>query len=321
MKNLHSGNLGEQWMQHMQRGDWERAWQISDVMLELGRFRDPTLPRHLQAVWNGDSLSRRRVLVHCYHGLGDTIQFVRFAAALHDIAHSVVVWAQPKLIPVVRTVHGVDSVLPLHDGSPQVERDVDIEIMELPHALRITLDTLPARVPYLHVPARRSAGCDLRPRVGVVSEAGGWDPRRSVPSQLLQELMKRDDIAWRALQRGPAVARWRCNNAEVPHMADIADEAAELRALDLLITVDTLSAHLAGALGVRTWTLLPVDADWRWMQHRSDSPWYPTMRLFRQSHPGEWGAVLERVQVELGTLVARNIDCCEERRLDRSCRK
>lgn len=295
----------------MRDGDWERAWRISDAMLEHGRFRDPSLPRHLQALWNGDSLSGRRVLVHCYHGLGDTIQFIRFAAAARALAESVVIWAQPKLIPLVRTVRGVDFVLPLHDGTPDLERDVDIEVMELPHALRATLDTLPRRVPYLHVPARQRPADDPRPRVGLVFESGSWDSRRSVPSQLMQELTRRHDIAWVALQRGPALARWRCDHAQVPPMADIVDEAAELRSLDLLITVDTLSAHLAGALGVRTWTLLPAEADWRWMQHRSDSPWYPTMRLFRQPHPGNWRAVLERVQAELGKLAAGHIDCCD----------
>ena len=94
-------------------------------------------------------------------------------------------------------------------------------------------------------------------------------------------------------------------------MASILDEAAELRALDLLITVDTLSAHLAGALGVRTWTLLPAEADWRWMQDREDSPWYPTMRLFRQPRTGDWVSVMRRVSAELESLVTRNSVCCD----------
>lgn len=294
----------------MRCGEWERAWRISDAMLELGRFRQPSLPRHQQALWNGESLSGRRVLVHCYHGLGDTIQFVRFAAATHDIAATVIVWAQPKVLPLLRTVRGIDFLLALHDGMPQFERDVDIEIMELPHALRVTLDTLPRRVPYIHVQEKARAADDSRPSVGIVSQSGTWDPRRSVPPALMETLTARDDIAWKLLQRGPALAVCSSRRAEVPRIASILDEAAELRALDLLITVDTLSAHLAGALGVRTWTLLPAEADWRWMQDREDSPWYPTMRLFRQPRAGDWASVIQRVSAELESLVTRNSVCC-----------
>jgi hypothetical protein len=104
------------------------------------------------------------------------------------------------------------------------------------------------------------------------------------------------------LQRGPALREWNGEFGEVPEIRDVIDEAAALQALDLLITVDTLSAHLAGALGVRTWTLIPAQADWRWMESREDSPWYPTMRLFRQQHPGDWLDVLDRVAVKLRTL-------------------
>jgi hypothetical protein len=303
MKNLHFGDPGEQWMHYMRRGDWETAWRISDAVLAAGRFRQPSLPRHLQAIWNGDPLSGKRVLVRCYHGLGDTIQFIRFAAPLHEVAQSVIVWAQPKLLPLLKTVHGIDCLLPLHDGAPEVERDADIEIMELPHALRVRLDTLPNCVPYVHVRAKpRRPGQPLT--VGLVSESGTWDPRRSVPPQLMEELTRCDGIAWRLLQHGPALAQWRSDRIEVPRIRTILDEAAELRALDLLITVDTFSAHLAGALGVRTWTLLPAEADWRWMDDREDSPWYPTMRLFRQPRAGDWRSTVARVAAELQQLHA-----------------
>lgn len=314
MKNLHSGNQGEQWMHYMRCGDWESAWRISDAVLERGRFRQPSLPRHLQALWNGEPLDGKRVLVHCYHGLGDTIQFIRFAPLLRESAHTVIVWGQPKLLPLLRTVRGVDFTMPLHDGAPEVERDVDIEIMELPHALRVTLDTLPRRVPYLGISARRSRRADSRPCVGIVSHSGAWDSGRSVPLHLMQDVTRRTDIAWKILQRGPALAEWYDVDAQVPPIANILDEATELRALDLLISVDTFSAHLAGALGVRTWTLLPAEADWRWMQDREDSPWYPTMRLFRQPYPGDWGPVLQRVQAELMSLAERNRDCCNTHR-------
>jgi len=116
---------------------------------------------------------------------------------------------------------------------------------------------------------------------------------------LMEELTQVGGVNFQILQRGPARAHWRGRRAEVPPIANIVEEAAVMRALDLLICVDTLSAHLAGALGVPTWTLLPAKADWRWMEDREDTPWYPTMRLFRQGRPGDWKAVLERITAEL----------------------
>jgi hypothetical protein len=316
MQNLHFHNEAEEWMHHMRRGDWERAWRISDKALQRRRrVQQTTLPRHLQGVWNGEPLDGKRVLVRCYHGLGDTIQFVRFAPALRQIARSVIVWAQPRLLPLLRTVDGIDRLLPLHDGAPEAARDIDIEIMELPHALRTTLDTLPSNVPYLRLAAKRGKGRDPRLDVGVVWQSGDWDTRRSVAPQLVQQLMQMQDISWKILQRGPALASWPGHLAKIPRVSNIVEEAAELQALDLLITVDTLSAHLAGALGVRTWTLLPAEADWRWMEHRDDTPWYPSMRLFRQPSSGDWHSVIRQVRAALHRITSsnaptRNGDCC-----------
>jgi hypothetical protein len=305
VQKLQACAQSEAWIHAMRSGDWETAWKISDDVLRQRIGTAPSsLPRHQQSVWTGESLHGKRVLVRCYHGLGDTIQFVRFAPALRRIARSVTIWAQPQLIPLLGTVAGIDLLMPLHDGSPDLKRDVDIELMELPHALRTTLSVLPAEVPYLHVPKAIRAQADPRPSVGVVWQSGGWDPRRSVPPQLMQRLVELEDIGWRVLQRGPALAAWPPNRALIPRIDTILEEAAELRSLDLLITVDTLSAHLAGALGVRTWTLLPAEADWRWMDGREDTPWYPTMRLFRQPRPGDWGTVLETVRMALQRLVA-----------------
>jgi hypothetical protein len=116
---------------------------------------------------------------------------------------------------------------------------------------------------------------------------------------MLECLQEVPDVDWIVLQRGPALSEWSHSFGCVPEIRGILDEAIEMRALDLLISVDTCSAHLAGALGVPVWTLLPFDADWRWMTGRTDTPWYPTMRLFRQQRAGEWGGVLENVLEEL----------------------
>lgn len=293
----------DEWIRLMRGGDWEAAWRMSDRIQVERRGcepRDPVsgewLPRHLQWVWDGAPLTEKRVLVRCYHGLGDTIQFVRFIPALKRSAAHITLWAQPQLLPLLQTVRGVDALAPLEEGRCRVAYDVDVEIMELPHALRVTLETLPRDIPYIHVePLGLENKPDIRPSVGLVWQSGSWDSRRSVEIELIRRLTRIPAIRWKILQRGPALAAWPKDVGETPAIAGIVEEAAELQRLDLLICVDTLSAHLAGALGVRTWTLLPTDADWRWMEAREDSPWYPTMRLFRQSTPGDWESVIARV--------------------------
>jgi hypothetical protein len=293
-----------EWMREMRRGDWEAAWRISDQIAEERRGlqpRDPLtgqwLPRHLQWVWNRAPLSGQRVLVRCYHGLGDTIQFARFIPALKRCATHVTVLGQPQLLPLLETMEGIDTLQSLDESSCEAEQDLAIEIMELPYALRTTLLTLPRAIPYIHVDPNQFRHVS-HPRVGLVWQSGSWDESRSVAPQLMRELLRVPGIEFSILQRGPALASWQ-GGGRIPALRDIREEAAELQALDLLVSVDTLSAHLAGALGVPTWTLLPALADWRWMEDREDTPWYPTMRLFRQTRPTDWESVIARVRREL----------------------
>jgi hypothetical protein len=201
---------------------------------------------------------------------------------------------------LLETVRGIDALSALDNGACRVPYDVDVEIMELPHALRVTLATLPRDVPYIHVDTfRADRGTNIHPNVGLVWQSGSWDSRRSVKMELIRQLVRIPGIRWKILQRGPALASWPKDAGEIPRIGSILEEAAELRDLDLLICVDTLSAHLAGALGVRTWTMLPTDADWRWMEDEEHTPWYPSMRLFRQSTPGDWESVIARIAMAL----------------------
>ena len=295
------------------QGDFAAAWEVSDGVLAARRAAGfPSAweqPRHLQPVWNGESLAGKRVLVRCYHGLGDTVQFIRYAPLLRAVAREVIVWAQPALVPLVRTVSGVDRVLPLHDGAPEAEFDADLEIMELPHVFRSTVGTLPAAVPYLHVePAADLPRTPGRRAVGLVWESGAWDPCRSVPAGLLAETLGDvPGVDWHLLQRGPALAAMPSRFGVDSGSDDPTRAAQVMRALDLVISVDSFPAHLAGALGVPVWTLLPSPADWRWLEGRSDHPWYPTMRLFRQDppRPDDWRPVLAQVAAALGAGVER----------------
>jgi hypothetical protein len=296
-------DLNSSWLQAMQRGDFTTAWNISDAILATKQDQ-ANLPRWFQRVWNGASVVGKRVLVRCYHGLGDTIQFIRYAPLLKAIAAEVVVWVQPSLIPLLQSVRGIDRLLPLHDGSPEVEYDVDLELNELPYLFRTTLATVPADVPYIFVePA--SLPRNERLRVGVIWQSGDWDNRRSIPFSEVKRLGDVPGIDWHILQRDASRAGWDGSLGSISGGDNPLDDARIMRALDLVISVDTMTAHLAGALGVNTWTLLPFESDWRWMLDRHDSPWYPTMRLFRQREEGKWDHVIDNVTAQLSTLLER----------------
>jgi hypothetical protein len=275
------------WFTHMRRGDFAAAWEISDAVL-ASRAGVPSwhLEREFQWIWDGTPLAGKRVLIRCYHGLGDTIQFARFFPLVNAIASECTVWVQPSLIPLLETMPGIGRLLPLHDGTPEVEYDVDVESMELTHVFRTTIDTIPP-APYLHVSPFQWSGGRSGRRIGIVYRAGDWNPIRSIPRELIERL--------------PFTHSLQLGESDLPVDTPLAT-AQVMRALDLVITVDTMTAHLAGALGVPVFTLLPYDHDWRWMDGRTDSPWYPSMRLFRQPRPGDWDAVIDEVRYAISTM-------------------
>lgn len=292
-------DLGAAWMRHMRAGEWDAAWRVSDRVL-ASHAGEPCwhLPRHQQWIWDGTPLDGKRVLIRCYHGLGDTLQFIRFAPLAKRVAAEVIVWAQPALIPLLESADGIDRLLPLHDGEVGIECDVDVEVMELAHVFRATPRTLPAEVPYLHAPPAPLAKNGTL-AVGIAWKAGDWDQRRGIPYPLLAPLARIPGIELHVIQRGAGLAEREEGFGVVSGSDDPYEAARVMRALDLVISIDSMPAHLAGALGVPVWTLLHADPDWRWMRHRDDSPWYPTMRLFRQPRPGGWEAVIARVAAEL----------------------
>jgi hypothetical protein len=295
------------WIRAMRSGNFARAWQVSDAYLRarLASGMPPHAgPRHLQHIWDGGPLRDKRVLVRCYHGLGDTIQFIRFAAPLRKMAREVSVWGQRPLLPLLATAPGVDRVLPLHDGTPDVEFDCDLEIMELAHALRIDEPSIRCAVPYVFVDEQPTPLLKRRRdlAVGLIWRAGDWDERRSIPVNFLSALPLVSGVRLFSLQCGPATVEASRIPAENVATSDVERTAITLRRLDLVISVDTFAAHLAGALGVRVWLLLHADCDWRWMRLRTDTPWYPTMRLFRQRSPGDWRTVIKDVMAALKLL-------------------
>ncbi len=293
-------DVGSHWVQAMRRGAFEAAHVISDRVLasrDRSARDDPALPYHLRWVWDGGDFAGRHVLVRCYHGLGDTIQFARFLPALRKRAASVTLEVQSELLRLFETMPGIDRLLRFRPEAPGAPAERDVEIMELAHALRLGPDA--AKPPYL---AARPALCRGDTfNVGLCWQAGDWDPARSIPRLALQAACNVPGVRlWSLHPRSLHDATEAASLSQaIPPGADVKATASVIAGLDLVVTVDTMIAHLAGALGKRTWLLLRRECDWRWMERRPDLPWYPSMRLYRQDVDGNWQAPLERVASDL----------------------
>lgn len=269
--------------------------------------------------WDGSPLEGRRLLVHYEQGYGDSIQFWRFLPRVKAFGGTVLLEERPALVPLLRDERSVDRIITAGpDPVPASQYDVHISLLDLPGLFGTTLETIPGEVPYVRSSwdrAERFAG--LLPtegvRVGIVwagSVRHENDRHRSCRLSWFLELARVPGVRLVSLQKGPAEAELAGTEAFGvvplgPHLHDFADTAAVVGQLDLVISVDTAVAHLAGAMGAPVWTLLPFAPDWRWLLDRRDSPWYPTMRLFRQPTWGDWPSVFVGVIEALRTFAAR----------------
>ncbi|MDA8428600.1 MAG: tetratricopeptide repeat protein, partial [Geobacteraceae bacterium] len=277
-----------------------------------------------QPRWDGSPLNGRSILVYAEQGLGDAIQFSRYIPFLAALGARVVLEVQPSLVSLLASIKGLERVVVKSDIPPAT--DVHIPLLSLPHLFATTLATIPADVPYL-VPPRhlieqwrtRLANGPSGQRIGL-AWAGKQTPypNRSCPPEYLAPLFDLDGIRHYSLQLGeqdrlPLPTELAAKVIDLTDgIKDFADTAALIANLDLVITIDTAVAHLAGALGRPVWVLLPHAADWRWLEGRDDSPWYPTMRLFRQPQPGAWSAVINEVALALCESVAPGVEMVEE---------
>lgn len=288
------------WLQAMQAGDWEAAWRQTDRLERPRRERQalPGFERQVQhLVWDGSPWAGRRVRVTCLHGLGDTLQFMRFIPLLERTARELHFLVQPVLLDLLHEGPGLGRVSTAWTDDPP-PAEVEIEVMELAYALRATPRTVPP--PYPHLAAQLAGRRPLalptrRPRIGLFWSASDYDRGRSPPLEALAPVLSIPQIELCSFQQGPArddpeLQRWPIVRL-CEQTGEIADAAQALLEMDLVVTVDAMLAHLAATLGRPTWILLKHDADWRWMRGRSDSPWYPTVRLFRQPVPGDWHTV------------------------------
>jgi tetratricopeptide (TPR) repeat protein len=295
------------------RGDFERGWPEYEW-----RWKRPrVVQRHFtQPLWDGTPLSGRTILLHAEQGLGDTLQFIRFAALLHQGGGKVIVECQPPLLPLLAGLPGIERLVAQSSQLPAF--DVQAPLLSIPGLLHISPDTIPAAVPYLHADAALIAHwhrelAQLRGlKIGIAWQGSASFARnfqRSIPLAHFARLGQQKGVHLISLQKGPAADQLRTLGGENTILdlgsrldeaaGAFVDTAAVMMNLDLVITADTAGAHLAGALGVAVWVALPLVPDWRWLLERDDSHWYPTMRLWRQTRYGHWDDVFDRLAEEL----------------------
>ena len=245
--------------------------------------------------WDGNDPAGRTILVHAEQGFGDTIQFARY---LPRIGGRVVLACERPVIPLLAQLHGVE-VVPKDAAFPAY--DCWIDQMSLPRVFGTRLNTIPSADGYLQAPASNARLPDGL-RVGLAwagNPAHSNDRRRSMRTEALRHVLAIPGISFVSLQVGPRAVELPLLS---PPLGDFAATASLVAALDLVITVDTAVAHVAGALGKPAWVMLPYAPDWRWLLDRHDSPWYSSLRLFRQTAPGDWDAVTQAVAAELARL-------------------
>ena len=273
----------------MRAGDFAGAWRISDAVLaarDPATRDDPAMPYHQRWVWDGTPPDGQHVLVRCYHGLGDTLQFVRFLPALRRLAASLTLECQAELCPLLGGMPAIDRLVAFDVAHPLPGSACDIEVMELGHVLRAAAATVSEGIPYLAVPEVRLARGRARAagRVALCWQAGGWDLARSVPLASLLRACARPGQRFISLQRGPAAAEATAAHFDNPGDADcdVIETAALICGAAAVVTVDTMVAHLAGALGRAATLLVKPEPDWRWPTS-GQSLWYPTLRVEGQA--------------------------------------
>jgi Tfp pilus assembly protein PilF len=293
----------------LQMGDFERGWAEYEWRLNCKEF---SIPAFRQPRWDGSPLERRPILLYADHGLGDSIQFIRYAPRVKARGGRVIVACQAPLARLLATCPGVDQVVA--EGSLLPEFAFYSPLMSLPRIFETSLASIPAQVPYLAAETalveqwHRELGQGGGFRIGIAWQGNPRyvrDRQRSFRLDQLEPLAHVAGVRLFSLQKGFGAEQIAELDGRLAvtdigsRFTDFMDTAAVMRGLDLVITLDSSLAHLAGALGIPTWVAIPNAADWRWLTECEDSPWYPTMRLFRQRRWGDWDEVFVRMAGEL----------------------
>ena len=293
---------------HLLAGSFREGW--NDYQARF-RIKDIFINRHFpQPLWDGGDLNGKRILLYAEQGFGDTIQFIRYVPLVVKRGGRVFVECQADLFPLLDPMPGIERLI--KQGDPLPVFDIQCPLLSLPLAFNTTLEDIPVEVPYLSINPHKIrkwrqclAADQPKKKVGLVwagRPTHKKDRKRSLAFEAFNPLADIPGITFYSLQKGEARPQL-LKRAEEMKLIDVAGDLVDftetgalMENLDLVITVDTAAAHLAGALGKPVWTLLPYLPDWRWLLHREDSPWYPSMRLFRQPSPGEWTSVILSVR-------------------------
>jgi tetratricopeptide (TPR) repeat protein len=285
--------------------EYEWRWQLRQFAEQRRQFPQP--------LWNGEPLNGRRILIYSEQGAGDAIQFVRYAPLVRAAGGDPIVEALPHL---ERLFSWIDGGYPIVTALTRgVEFDVQCPLMGLPRRFATELESIPTPASF-SIPGTVRAEWARRLRTGRMAVGVVWagnpkhsgDKARSIPAYYLLPLARLPGVQYWSLQTGPSAADTPTGIANLAEeLIDFGETAAVISGLDLVITVDTAVAHLAGSLGKPVWLLAAYASDWRWMLGREDTPWYPSMRIFRQKRPGEWRGVMDRVASELEVWIPERI--------------
>jgi len=290
-------------------GEMPLGWDLYESRLKAPGMSVPE--RHFsEPRWNGEPFPGKTLLLHFEGGFGDTVMFIRYASRVKALGGRVLLTVQGPLADLAGTCRGVDQVIPYLDPLPPF--DLQLSLLSLPQVFGTDLDSIPAEIPYLDVPAevssRRPIAELLAAAAGKVKVGIAWsgnnsfknNVNRSMRAEVLAPLAALPGVAWHSFQVwGEQAAPLPGMVALKPLLRNFSDTAYALSGMDLVVTVDTALAHLAGALGIPTLVLLPFQPDFRWLVDRASSPWYPTVRLYRQPVPQNWGTVVQNVLADL----------------------
>jgi Flp pilus assembly protein TadD len=289
----------------LMQGNYVDGWQNYEARWHAKQFT-PNSERFTIDRWEGENIQGRKLLVYAEQGFGDTLQFCRYLELLSDKGVEVHFECQRSMLELSRSLRGIKTVIARKDSLPEV--DYCVPLMSIPHIFGTTLKSVPANVPYLS-PSSQKVGSFQAQLNGAALKVGlVWlgnpdrqdDDMRSCPETALAPILVVDGVQFVSLQVGRTIPNSLGNLLDFgAQCADFDDTAAAVSALDLIITVDTAAAHLAGAIGKPVWVMLGHHADWRYLMNREDSPWYPTMRLFRQSSYGDWASLTATIAQQL----------------------
>lgn len=304
-------NANARWnkaLSHLRLGQFSEGWQYYEARWSLPEYQLPDLP---MPRWQGEPLADRSILLWAEQGLGDTLQFCRYASMLADMGATVFLQAPQSLLWLMKTLKGVAGVFSQESALPTA--DFHSPLLSVPKYVGTDATNIPSEVPYLQAPTERFSAWQQRlpghkrQRIGIVCAGNARfanDRNRSIPLAMFAPLLALDaELYFVQTDCREADAAFLREHPQIidlrDSLKDFADTAAVLAQLDLLISIDTSVAHLAGAMNRPLWLMLPMNPDWRWLLDRANSPWYPGARLFRQQMRGNWAALIEQIVREL----------------------